>query len=131
MPVELTLENVIKAAEQAVAEKGEDFVYITPDGQSGNSEWSAPCKYIHGTNEDGSQIPGCIVGNIFIRMGYTIPEWFDSDGGRPASDLYLYLAEGKEWSQKISAFLGRMQNAQDHGRPWGFALERGKAMYQG
>lgn len=99
-------EYVTRLMEEAVALKGEDFVYRTPEDED--------CCYIDPS--DGS--PSCIVGHVLVAAGVTaeIPE------GHSASSVIPRLMN--EWAddRRLLTALDHAQSRQDSGTPWGDAL---------
>lgn len=120
---EVTVETVIKALEEVVAEKGEDYVY--PNA-------GAECLYAI----DGE--PSCIVGHVIARLDpetfQQVVEFEDVNGSFGAGkfgtgvDAYVdywgsYPAFGDNNVKKV---LVSAQIAQDAGYEWKVALKEAK-----
>lgn len=137
-PVELSYERAMALVNQAIEERGEDYVnpkYLP--GTSNSTGWvdseswvqaeestnEGACKYvINGT-------PSCIVGYVLHHAGIPVEtmEEFDqlsSLAGAVMSRLEyrgLLKLEGSAY-----ALLSQLQAFQDDGKPWGLALERAR-----
>lgn len=122
--------NLAKAQEligRAISEKGEEYIYP----HSSKSEYGSDCKYVE-INDDPETnawdyVPSCIVGHAFVSAGVEAEEIYDSGyNGSGASILVEYLMDTDAltgYDDDALAYLGRVQNSQDRGRPWGEAAE--------
>jgi len=123
----LTLEKVISLAEQAVQEKGSDFIYKQMECSVKDEDdlfsVQTTCAYVH---ED--DVPGCLVGNILVRHGVQ-PSKFEELGINvdTGSDeaLRTLISSGVivGVSESASEFLELVQRHQDGGFTWGYAVE--------
>jgi hypothetical protein len=98
----ITTEDALRALEEAVAEKGEDYIY---------PEAGKTCYYAL----DGA--PSCLVGNALHRLGYSILQ-LEEFRSHPICSL---PADVPMEDRALDAFI-RAQEAQDAGAPWGEAL---------
>lgn len=84
----------------------------------------ASCKYTH-TLDDGSKVPGCIVGQaIFNITGKLVKQ--EDHGGGVVDFAFMrteYDRNDGTWSDRAK-FLANVQNHQDNGVPWARAVER-------
>lgn len=116
--IELTLARTKELLAEAVAEKGEDFVYVDEFGQQADESGYVRCHYVHGDQ------PGCIVGNVLHRAGVPLDE-LGAYEAQNAGDLFqgLFVAEGE-----AVRLLNAVQSRQDLGVPWGEALRLALAL---
>jgi hypothetical protein len=111
--IELTLEKAIELAKQAVADRGEDYVYEKPEDVE-------VCQYVH---DDG---PGCIVGYILNKAGASLEELHDHEGTwASALTDRLEVTGVLTASYEANVFLDAIQGKQDNGKNWGQALAYG------
>lgn len=108
-PEETDAEYVTRLMEAAVELKGEDYVYDQKDP-------GGMCYYIR----DGQ--PSCIVGHVLVMAGVE-PERI---GLKEYLGAWRAVPELTDWDPDIVKALSDAQAAQDHGAPWGEALERYK-----
>jgi hypothetical protein len=117
MVEELTLERVNQLLDQAVAERGADYVYVRPQASADRR-----CLYSHGDS------PGCIVGYVLHKLGVPLITLAQYEG-MPAREILpvlglvpfdpdLRTAEQTE----IVFLLNRVQHAQDRHQTWGYAV---------
>jgi len=124
MSIDLTIENVIEALKEAVAEKGEEYVYVNKYGQSALDDDGYPsgisCHYL-----DLDSNPSCIVGNVLYRLGVPFNEMYDN--GEDSSALVKRLhQEGVISAVQLGVLpiLYTAQGMQDMGATWGVVLEK-------
>lgn len=98
----VTLEQVKRAAQEIVAEFGEDYVY--------EHDVQGFCHY----QRDGQ--PSCLVGRIFHRLGVSIGLLEKLEGTGPGS---LFHHEEWEAGDGVVNFLANLQLNQDSGHTWG------------
>lgn len=116
MAINLTLDYTKELLRQAVADRGEDFVYEKPEG-------AEQCMYVH---EDG---PGCIVGYVLHAAGVPL-EALNEHENTYASKMVRYLLDEEiidsadEWAMDL---LNTVQDRQDNGVSWGLAV--GRSLY--
>lgn len=127
MSMHFTYAQVLAAAEAAVEEKGEGYIYsrceFTP-----SSSFMGGCLYVHRDGEYGDKIPGCLVGNIFNRLGIDIygkygllPSQMDYIGD--ALEVITAMShQGITFDEKSCDFLLYAQRQQDAGSTWGESL---------
>lgn len=133
--IDINLGVALDLMAEAVAEKGEDYVYSSGDSRN--------CAYVHGyktieqpneygqdesvTVQDGPLTPGCLVGNVLHRAGIPL-ELFEELGINedcPADEALSRLAEQghlKYTTEAMYALLGAQQ-LQDRNNTWGVALK--------
>ena len=122
---EVTPAKAVELVEQAVARRGNDYVY--PE------DWKNPetnrCRYL---NEDGT--PACIVGDIFAAEGWF---WGQAEtvihsevNYSSMRDLLTLLGKEGELSENVIDVLEAAQSAQDHGDTWGTALTKAERKHE-
>jgi len=104
-----TLEQTLAALEEAVAERGEDYVYDEHDD-------GGHCVYV----KDGR--PSCLVGNALVKLGVITVEELVPFETKSAN----YVTRALNAPVAVQAALCRAQAVQDDGEPWGAALEQAK-----
>lgn len=111
--IKVTEAQVRQALAEAVAEKGDDYVYTNPEGESAKGS-AASCYYVHG------DVPGCLVGNALHRLG--VPLW--ALEARELRGAYSVAKEVIDVTDDRGTYtmLGSVQDAQDNGAMWGDAL---------
>lgn len=107
-----------KLLAEAIAERGEDYVYKSPEGPGGE------CVYIE-KNEAGALAPSCLVGCVLVGAGVPAKMMLEVEGqhaeaalGQLASDFDTYPFT----DPIVIAGLNRAQAKQDDGDTWGDAL---------
>ena len=109
-----TLEDVLNAAREVVAEKGEDYVYSGPGGS---------CVY---ANEDGT--PSCLVGHVIHRLDPNVfkhlaeKEFVDDTTAAELLTVEEYVPY-EFWDMEAERAMNTAQEHQDDGVPWGTALK--------
>lgn len=137
MAKELTRELAIELLGQAVAEKGEDYVYA-------NEEQPGSCTYVHGyrdvtvmetefnveeteTIQVAPLTPGCLVGNALHRFGVPLEAFAElglNDDTPVATALSDLEAHGYlTYTRGAQIVLSVAQNNQDQGCTWGASVE--------
>lgn len=113
MTINLTLDYTEELLRQAVADRGEDFVYEKPDG-------SNQCMYVH---SDG---PGCIVGYVLHAAGVSLEALSEHEGTYASNLIYYLLGEEiiDSADREATGLLDDIQDRQDAGVPWGDAVGR-------
>lgn len=124
--------EVLERAAEIVQEFGDDYIYEPPAGM---------CQYVH-TPQPGLLQPGCLVGQILVRLGAQLEtlktvEDFYMDRGEGVSVEDLLQGLEPTWSTLGFTLtpgaidvLGEIQNIQDTAEPWGKALEEGRIRAQ-
>ena len=113
--IQLTLERTKQLLAEAVAEKGADYVYTTPDGEQGNEDVSPNCFYVHGFQ------PGCIVGHVLHKAGVSLASLREEESNN-ASGVLSSLRPDLPYEPGVDVLLNEAQQAQDQGVPWGEAV---------
>lgn len=115
--IELTLERTKQLLTEAVAEKGEGFVYVNRAGRQATEYGSITCHYVHGDE------PGCIVGHILHKAGVSLADLSDYES-QGAEDPVENLTDPEPGVTKL---LNWAQDFQDRGVPWGKSVQRALA----
>lgn len=134
MALALTLDKVHSMVEEAIAEKGADYIYPNfgpsctyVDHESGYDKHGEPTRYVR---------RGCIVGHIFIdALKLDMLELSGmSVNGESARQFIGYLTRQGEIElpygderDEIMTYLSALQQSQDAGKPWGIANEMAKS----
>ena len=114
-----TLEDVLNAAREVVAERGEDYVYSNSLNEGG----SGKCVY---ANEDGT--PSCLVGHVIHRLDPNVfknlaeKEFADDTTAAELLTVEEYVPTDF-WEMEAEAAMNTAQAYQDDGLPWGTALK--------
>lgn len=130
-----TPRDVVEALRGAVEERGADYVYVNPQGQTAgvrdDLDNLPSCFYVHGT------APGCIAGTALVRLGVPLQNLLDFEGSMASEAVEgtiplivedfptSYGAKGYAAQDKInivSRILVAAQTVQDAGGTWGEAL---------
>ncbi|MGN7135825.1 hypothetical protein [Streptomyces pseudogriseolus] len=72
------------------------------------------CFYVH-RDEDGTELPGCIVGQVLNRLGVELDRLKELEG-LGASSVIDQTTEGVSYA--VKTFLRDVQRKQDRGRTW-------------
>lgn len=113
---------VLEAHVRQLAAKQPDHVYDY--NEYTDSTVGANCKYTH-THLDGSQVPGCIVGQAIFNITGKLVRQADHGGGVLDFGFMRteYDRDSGEWSDRAK-FLANVQSHQDNKIPWGTAVAR-------
>lgn len=106
---ELTYEKLKELACDVVADRGENFVY--PGEWYDNETMS--CRY---SQPENNSAPACIVGCMADRLGALN---LMTEGKYASSSFRL---AGFDLSLMAREFVDSLQESQDEGYPWGYAL---------
>ena len=120
------MEETLAALKEAVAERGEDYVY-----EGDPLSLSEACSY-----STVAGAPSCIVGEVLARLTPDIfksihkYEWYNEEDGKfdlheETIDLRMKIATGQmeiPFRDDAIGLLQRAQRAQDCGASWGDAL---------
>lgn len=113
-----TEDDALATLREAVAEKGADYIYTTPEGVQANG--NVVCSYVHNGGE-----PGCIVGNVLHRWGVGLDALLRIEGSTATilgSGVWHDGRTERYLSRPVAGVLVAAQRAQDRGEPWGMAL---------
>lgn len=117
--IHIDLSQVEAFAKAALEEKGEDYVYEKVWSEAHKNDI---CTYVQ-QNENGEQVPSCLVGNILHRAGVPLHQMQDAD--LTADDLIYRLKDIVTVTTEARRALRGMQGLQDVGNTWGHAVNRG------
>ena len=125
----VTFDQVVEKLNEAVQERGPDYVYVGPEGDR------AVCLNWHEEQKE----PGCIVGVVFHKLGFDWAHEMNYSSGyqldtMTASSLLVHLkACGWQFDDygKIDSLLSEIQAKQDRGVPWGEAVAEGREWARG
>lgn len=123
----LTLEKAKSMVDEAIRDKGSDFVYKRMPGMD--------CKYVHEgqvwdpdveeyVRDESVYEPGCIVGYVLHKAGIPLAAMQNSEGNN-AEELLdrLERAGLLTVESEASEFLNNVQDLQDSGNSWGSARD--------
>lgn len=105
----ITTEDALRALEEAVAEKGEDFVYERVE----NGHGFLTCQYVVGG------APSCIAAHALVRLGVPVGDLASLEGQTPSGLADAGVIDADAEAIKV---LDQAQSAQDAGETWGAAL---------
>jgi hypothetical protein len=122
----LDMETVVRLTEEAVAERGADFVYNRAE------DGMASCQYVPSTDPrwretdfpaSGSAVTGCLVGAVLDKAGL-----LSDDIACSALPIDMLIGQGLlgDVSTEVKLFLVRLQGNQDCGKTWGKSLTGAK-----
>lgn len=117
--IELTLDKTKELLAEAVAEKGAEYVYTNPEGQTGSSLGTVKCFYVHGDQ------PGCLVGHVLHKAEASLTDLAGLEESA-AEDVLSYLYD-EDYREDVAFLLSEAQGHQDNGVPWGEAVRRALA----
>jgi hypothetical protein len=139
-PIILTVERTRELLAQAIADRGEGFVYREPLTDVGCLYWHDPRDPGHSTPYNGIDPydgrgeqgqPGCLVGYVFHAAGVAATELACRER-RDATTLATDLRNAG-WLDSIDedsvTLLSVAQGRQDDGEPWGLAVEYAEANF--
>lgn len=114
----LDLDKARELVSLAIAEKGEDYVYVNERGVSGGA-----CYNVH-TDPDGNLTPGCLVGHALYLGGIPLASMGGLRMTSAAGSLLGDLRDEGLLSRSPAAveWLLDVQLAQDDGKTWGEAV---------
>lgn len=113
--MKITYDQALELAQRCVDEKGEDYVYVDPDGVS-SITGEAQCVYW----DVDKSIPSCIVGHALYYAGISA-EKLAINNTAPASEFGEFFAD-----EDTQTLMCQMQYYQDNGTPWGKAVATAK-----
>lgn len=103
--------HVLALVDQAVADRGEDYVYRAPNNQSA-------CYYAHGERHGLDHLEvGCLIGYILWLDGVSLGDLYVCTG----SSLAVVTRLRPAWSRALGLALRQAQSIQDSKRSWGEA----------
>lgn len=129
--ITLTLERTKELLAEAVAERGEAYVYTLPGGAQPTLNGGESCFYVHTPDMDASiteSVPGCIAGYVLHKAGVPL-EALRGCEASPADAVVSFLVAERELaaSADVAYLLRDVQYKQDRGRPWGEAVREALA----
>ncbi|ATW69425.1 hypothetical protein SEA_ROMERO_76 [Streptomyces phage Romero] len=128
--LDLDFKKAQELVAEAIASKGDGFVYEKADGIS--------CQYVHGItqtwddiaeeyeNDYSTAVTGCLVGDALKRGGIPIEVLGNEYVNDSGSDELLSTLQDKDFlrvSERARYYLSDVQASQDYGVPWGKANE--------
>lgn len=140
--IRLDLAEAKRLVREAVAERGEDYVYVKPPLKPCGAENFGSCYYVHATDmwpegDDERPVeatPGCLVGVVLHRAGVQLSTLQDHDddgfGATDAQGLVNGLAGTVlDTTPQVANYLREVQICQDRGQPWGVAMRTANMRY--
>ena len=130
--INIDYNTALSALNDAVAEKGVDFVYKkteTLEDEFGGDSYTV-CAYLHHDEDGNLTVPGCIVGNVMVRLGVPATALVSVNTGTDARSMLRFLtAEGYiTYTGKAAGLLSRVQGIQDGGiKSWSEAVVEGNS----
>ena len=122
----VTYARASRVLDQILAEFGEDYVYVNPNGEKANLDPRPICLYVHGDGATRPKEPGCIIGQLLHQLGVPL-DALSSLEGLPANSVVNKFFP--RTSNAVLTFLLTVQRGQDQGRSWGAAVSFAKEMY--
>lgn len=120
--IELGLARTKELLAEAVALKGEDYVYTTPEGDKGSEDYQPVCLYVHGDQ------PGCIVGHVLHAAGVPLDNLGRYEGDDATVAIRTLIDDETIASDlTVGRLLRAVQDRQDSGIPWGQAVQQALA----
>lgn len=107
----------IEAEVSRLASENPDFVYQPPEGLSAD-EGQDFCFYVH-RDANGNPIKGqgCIIGQALAALGIEVDENWEGNSAASVVEHYTRCLSDE------ARYLNRVQRRQDHGQPWGVAVD--------
>lgn len=129
--IELTMERVKELLAEAVAERGEDYVYALPNGTVVTKDNLDPCRYVHYENSQGplpEPVAGCIAGLVLHKAGLPL-DVIEQYEGQYAGAAVRYLTKSghARVERGVDDLLTAVQRRQDAAQPWGLAVRHALA----
>lgn len=131
----LTALVALDLTKQVVAERGDDYVYVNPEGLRagtlgppsgpGKPLMTADCSYVHRL-ANGEVAPGCLAGNVLARAGVSLEVLSTYEG----CSVPVFAEDAGFADEEAADVLGVMQAMQDRGASWGLALAEGVMRYE-
>lgn len=124
--IELTMERTKGLLAEAVAERGEDYVYTTPSGKTPDGEGGTNCFYVH-YDKGGERLPepvaGCIAGLVLHKAGLPLDTLSEHENS-PVDIVLSHLTGAGEVGAEsgVQRLLRDVQRRQDKGVAWGQAV---------
>lgn len=120
--IEIKYDDALSALNDAIVEKGSDFVYVKEVEVQDDEDGYKVCTYVHPDAEGNLTVPGCLVGNVMARLGVPIEQMAAiNNDGFSARVLFSYLSSRSLISitEKAASLLVNAQGQQDHEVSWG------------
>ena len=123
MTITIDRDRAIELLEQAVAQRGSDYVYHKPAALRNEAP---TCLYLHG--QDG---PGCLIALALSLAGVSSEQLGQLDS---RTDAAIVTEEVQDYLRSVSVEIsddaygvfGVAQSRQDYGNTWGEALDAAK-----
>jgi hypothetical protein len=128
--IHLTEEDAKRLLREAVAERGEDYVYPKPlVDHEGEGTLTSQCFYTHspamdGRDESEGLAAGCLVGLVLNKAGVPLGVLREHDNGTRARSFMgsLGYAGVLTFEEGAADILTKVQFRQDGGDTWGDSL---------
>lgn len=120
--IEIKYDDALSALNDAIVEKGSDFVYVKEVEVYEDEDSYKVCTYVHPDEEGSLTVPGCLVGNVMARLGVPIEAMAAiNNDGFSARVLFSYLSSRNIISitEKAASLLVNAQCQQDNEFTWG------------
>lgn len=119
MTIRVTLTDIRQQLQEAIELRGQDYIYPARIQDGGRN-----CRYWH-PEDDG---PGCIVGLVFYRLGATREQLLGCENQGAVAVIERLVKDDWVFEDREStdALLGHIQEAQDNGATWGYAIRNGE-----
>lgn len=107
----LDLETTRRFLAEAIAEKGEDYVYPLDGYES--------CAYLEYDTDKKPTGPSCLVGHVLVKAGVPMAALMEEEGSSALAAVYDLLPDTPE---RLTSALRAAQTLQDAGETWGSAV---------
>lgn len=123
---EITVEEFTAAMEAAVEERGRDYIYPPAVERDMDSDYEVgpiyyDDEYHYGDGgcvyQTAEGVPACIIGVVLDKLGLDVPAY------GAMNDARVVLEARTTLPSYVLRAARQAQNEQDHGQPWGQALD--------
>lgn len=129
MTINVTLNDIRRTVEEIVSSVNDSYCYADVPANKGDGD----CFYVHHT-EDGENVPGCLVGQMWTKMGIPLGYMLDHNDsssstlfGNLLRDRVVTLEEA--YTGATTTYLTTLQSSQDFGHTWRRSLDEANAAY--
>lgn len=118
--IKVAAADVLGTLRAVVAERPE-YVYEAPE--DARVDDSLSCYYVH-RSEDGTQVPGCLIGHVLNRLGVPLHvlRGYEGSDARRVVDRTVSFTGDPDEGLDVRMALQIAQSAQDGGDSWGESL---------